>query len=405
MKPFLLNLAASACLTGMFTSTSLSAATYKNVYTFKGPPTDGVAYDAALTYQDGLFYGATVYGGPNRCHKQYTCGVIFSLDPSTGTEKVLYNFVGGRFGQGPDGHLLYAGGNLYGTTSFQGKSGYPYCGCGVVFKFNLKTGKLKILHAFGGNDIDGSGPSGPLVIVNGILYGTTQAGGVCQDQGGCGGTVYKLDLATNEESILHAFTGGADGTGPMGGLVYENKLLYGTTIQGGGTGCGSSFGCGTIYSVDPASGAETVMHSFGDGTQGSYPEAQLAYASGLFYGTTAFGGTEAGCGDNRGCGTIFSFDPSTNAETILYNFGDGPLGYFVTTRVVYQKNKLYGTSTVGQGTGAASVFELSLADGKLKDFVTFPYTGEAYDVTVLNGNIYGTNSGDTPDGLIFEVTP
>jgi hypothetical protein len=52
-------------------------------------------------------------------------------------------------------------------------------------------------------------------------------------------TVFKLTPPAKghtawTETVLHSFTGGADGAGPRGGLVLDTKgALYGTTILGG----------------------------------------------------------------------------------------------------------------------------------------------------------------------------
>jgi uncharacterized repeat protein (TIGR03803 family) len=57
----------------------------------------------------------------------------------------------------------------------------------------------------------------------------------------------------------------------------------------------------------------TTLHSFGAGTDGSFPWAPLLYVKGTLYGTTSAGGT-------YGKGTIFSMS-LTGAETVLHSFG------------------------------------------------------------------------------------
>jgi uncharacterized repeat protein (TIGR03803 family) len=79
--------------------------------------------------------------------------------------------------------------------------------------------------------------------------------------------------------------------------------LYGTTSEGGGE-C-NGFGCGTVFSLDPATGAETVVYSFctqpycGDG---AYPASGLLDMNGALYGTTEEGGTYA-------YGAVFAITP------------------------------------------------------------------------------------------------
>src|SRR2546421_524554 len=95
------------------------------------------------------------------------------------------------------------------------------------------------------NRPDGSGPYAGLIRDGaGNFYGTTESGGVAAY-----GTVFKLD-ATGTETVLYSFAGGADGSTPLGDLIRDAVgNFYGTTSQGGGTGC-ASYGCGTVFKLD-----------------------------------------------------------------------------------------------------------------------------------------------------------
>src|SRR6202035_5498967 len=70
-------------------------------------------------------------------------------------------------------------------------------------------------------------------------------------------------IAESNEKVLYSFAGPpGDGTEPLAGLIDVDGMLYGTTIYGGAsTTCGSE-GCGTVFSVNPTTGAETVLYSF-----------------------------------------------------------------------------------------------------------------------------------------------
>ena len=111
----------------------------------------------------------------------------------------------------------------------------------------------------------------------GNLYGTT------------GGAVFKLDTA-GTFAVLYTFTGGTDGSGATGVIRDAAGDLYGTTVEGGGTGgvCGS-FGCGTVFKLD-STGTQTVLHRFTGGADGFFPSAGLVLdASGDLYGTSKGG--------------------------------------------------------------------------------------------------------------------
>ena len=167
-----------------------------------------------------------------------------------------------------------------------------------------------VLYAFQ-FDPDGAYPQSGLIDVNGMLYGTTVAGG--QDGSNCTygtcGTVYRVG-ANGEEKVLHRFADGSDGATPMAGLIDVNGVLYGTTAEGGAGGsCFLAGGnCGTVYSITTA-GAETVLYRFAGGTDGFAPAASLTNVNGTLYGTTYFGGDKDECCHVYGFGTVFSLSP------------------------------------------------------------------------------------------------
>ena len=112
---------------------------------------------------------------------------------------------------------------------------------------------------------------------------------------GCG-TVFKVD-GEGRETVLHAFTGGADGAYPQAGLVRGKRgNLYGTSSGGGGSGAG------TVFMLDRR-GRQTVLHTFTGGADGGYPFAELLPDDGgSLYGTALGGG-------GFGAGTVFKLTP------------------------------------------------------------------------------------------------
>src|SRR5579862_8023787 len=276
------------------------------LWSFGKPARLGSGPMAGVIDVNGTLYGTTIDGGCRGCG-----GTVFSLDPATRTHKVLYGFPCSG-SQCPDGAQPVAGlislnGLLYGTTTYGG------LGAGTVFSVDPGTGAETVLYAFAGGS-DGAEPVGSLVAVNGILYGTTSAGG----GSGNNGIVFSVDLATGIETVVHAFEK-TDGLGPTG-LIDVNGTLYGVAGFGGNlnTGCyGGSLGCGTVFSIDPGTGAITVLYAF-SGPDGSEPDG-LVDVKGMLYGTTFWGGAKSGDGG----GTAFSLDPATGAETVLHSFTGG----------------------------------------------------------------------------------
>ena len=104
--------------------------------------------------------------------------------------------------------------------------------------------------------------SGLLLDDQGNLYGSTYEGGkyTCPPGGpiGCG-VVFKLTPHANgrwAESVLHSFGKGKDGSGPGGGLFRDSAgHLFGVTDDGGyfGGPCGKggAIGCGVVFEITP----------------------------------------------------------------------------------------------------------------------------------------------------------
>jgi len=308
---------------------------------------------ALIRDSEGNFYGTAIQGGPAGL------GSAFKLD-KTGTVTVLHAFTGGEDGIYPVSALVRdAAGNLYGTTLGCGVYGGG-CGdlWGKVFKVDT-NGKETVLHTFSGG-ADGSVPMAGLIRDGaGNLYGTTSGGGAS----GSGGVVYKVDR-TGKFSVLHSFSG-ADGIGPyMGHLILDPAgSLYGTTQVGG------AFASGVVFKVDPT-GKETVLYNFKGGEDFGHPTMPLVRdAAGNLYGTTYYGGGYYACGGQAGCGTVFKVD-TNGKETVLHRFRSGTDGANpLQGLVVDSAGNLYGTTQWGGDpnvqcgnttTGCGAVFKLSL---------------------------------------------
>jgi uncharacterized repeat protein (TIGR03803 family) len=366
-----------------------AAKTYTTLYAFGG--TDGAVPRAALVAdKDGNLYGTTQNGGDlTLCHQQ-GCGTVFKLLPGGG-ETVLHVFEGRSQGDGaiPDGALILdKDGNLYGTTVAGGDNSL-----GTAFRL-APDGTETILHAFTGpNHADGSTPSAGLVRDGGgNLYGTTIVGG----NSGCNlrgcGTVYRI-APGGTESIVYDFTGGSDGASPGNGALVKDDAgnLYGTTVAGGDLACGSA-GCGVVYKLT-RHGHETVLHAFSGGGDGTNPIGGLTIdAEGSLYGTTQAGG--GGCA-NLGCGTVFKIAPD-GTYSVLYAFAGGSDGgYPFAAPLVDRKGNLYGT-TDGGGDAACNcgtVFKLAPDGGeRVLHAFTAGDDGRGSDAPLISvqGTLFGT---------------
>jgi uncharacterized repeat protein (TIGR03803 family) len=309
------------------------------VYSFQQNGTDGHWPYASLTNVKDTLYGTTWMGGA------YTQGAVFSINPATGAETVLYSFCSQQNcadGAQPLAGLLNVNGTLYATTSSGGAHSYE----GAVISIDLSTRAEAVLYSFCSqqNCADGASPVSDLMKMNGVLYGTTLVGGAYD-----AGTVFSLDPTTGKETVLHSFCSKkncADGSSPHGGLVNVAGTLYSTTEYGG------AYNKGTVFAINPTTGAETILYSFcsqQDCIDGSVPFAGVVAVKGNLYGSTVEGGGNDKC-DGFGCGTVFAVDISTGDETVLHSFcskkkcsdGSEPFANLVAVNGI-----LYGTTVAG----------------------------------------------------------
>ena len=326
-------------------------------------------------------------------------GLVYRLNKN-GLETVMYNFKDGSDGAYPSGGLVRdKAGNLYGTTTGGGASN-----AGTVFEL-AGVGKEKVLYSFAGA-ADGADPEAALTVdVAGNLYGTTIAGGTNGN-----GTVFKLTRpkagAKWTETVLYSFGTGTDGATPVASVAFDKTgNLYGTTSAGG------AYGYGTIFELMPSGSAwtETILHDFQDGDDGAVPFAGLiANKAGTFYGAAGEGGTGGG-------GTVFELTPASGGWTftVLYSQAGWNVSGTFRNLLLDASGNLYGTTHCDGAPEAGTVYELTPANGSWTYTLLYTFTGGTdglYSFSNLvfeQGKLYGTtNEGGTDDaGVVFEVTP
>ncbi|HKD84462.1 MAG TPA: choice-of-anchor tandem repeat GloVer-containing protein [Terriglobales bacterium] len=302
---------------------------------------DNISYPldyGGLTFgPDGNLYGTTKQGGPSNY------GIVFRLQPPPRvctsvlclwSRTILYEFSGAPDGGYPESNVIFDGaGNLYGTTAN-----------GVAYELTPAGGgwNEQVIPYNGGTS------AGLVIDSAGNLYGVGVAG-----SHGHGG-VFELSPSPSgwTETVLYNFTGGSDGTTPVGGLIFDRAgNLYGSTSHGG------SGGGGTIFELSPSAGGWTLntLCSFAGNAQNFGPQSPLTMdAAGNLYGTTM--------SDGHGAGTIFKATNSGGVWTCtdLYKFQFGPDGGFPIGGVTLDNDgNLYGTASEGGAYSAGVVWEIT----------------------------------------------
>src|SRR6202142_2031322 len=373
----------------------LQAQTKSMLYSFNNETGDGDSPMAGLTMDSkGNFYGTTMFGGSD------ADGTFFMVTP-TGSETVLYSFCDiGVDGSTPTGGLVMdKRGNLYGTTTTGGANGE-----GTVFKFT-PDGAETVLYSFCSEPMcaDGYYPVAGLIMDSKRnFYGTTIYGGADG-----AGAVFKL-TSVGPETVLFSFClnmNCSTGASPYAGLMMDSAgNLYGTTAYGGAKTEG------IVFELSPG-GTETVLYSFGSAPgDGATPYTDpIMDKEGNLYGTTVNGGAS-------GMGTVFELAPG-GVETVLYSFGstpgDGTTPY--VGLIMDKEGNLYGTTRSGGAANYGAVFELSPPDkvgGAWTETVFTSFMGSdgsyPYGRLIMDKekNLYGTTSGGGPDGLgtVFKIS-
>jgi uncharacterized repeat protein (TIGR03803 family) len=390
-----LALGAVMCMPVLFVAVaapSAEAATERVVYSFcsQAGCVDGKGPYAGLLAVKGVLFGTTSEGGTGRC--RHGCGAVFSIDPETGAEAVLHSFDrNGTDGLFPLAAPFSFKNKLYGTTRYGGNGSCTqnYVGCGAVFSLDARSGAETVLYSFQNSGTDGSEPWAALIAFKGSLYGSTSSGG---SEGY--GTVFQLDRNTGAETVVHSFQY-SDGANPLDRLIDVNGMLYGTANRGG------AYGYGVVFAVDPSAGTETVVHSFQhNGADGTFPQAGLIAVNGMLYGMTYAGGQNDG-------GTIFSLDPNTGAVTVLYSFAGGA---YPVSHLVGANGMLFGTTPSGGIHELGTVFSFDPATGIENDLHTFGNNGtDGYypegNLVRVGRTLYGTTDygGAHDGGTVFSI--
>jgi uncharacterized repeat protein (TIGR03803 family) len=366
--------AATAVSGGLVYRSTVNGSSVTSLHQFS--TTEGYAPKAGLLKgSDGLLYGSTRLGDASVVN---STGTIYRMAVDGTAFVILHRFgiysetnVNGNPVNGdgayPESALIEGSdGDFYGVTRAGGANG-----TGVIFRLSRDGTVFTKLHDFGPvtslatdsliKNVGGASPIGTLVEAGGYIWGTAAEGGAFGR-----GTIFRMTLDGGVFEWVHEFTDvsasspytNTDGASPLAGLtVGGDGFIYGTAAIGG------AHGVGTLYSVELASKAFTVLHDF-DSKEGATPSGALVVGlDSRLYGPTSGGGTDSG-GSETNFGTIFAIErsganPSAANFAKLYSFdgkdGSAPYGPLLQL----DSATFVGIAAAGGKCSQGTLFQLS----------------------------------------------
>jgi len=357
--------------------------------------TDGADPFGGLVLVGGTLYGTAGYGGTNGD------GTVFAVNTDGTGFRILYSFgMGAPYGSGSDSDgrtpstsLTLSGNMLFGAPVQGGTNDE-----GVVFAVNTNGTGFTTLHMFNFLS-DGEPPEGSLVLAGNELYGTTLDGGTNSSGEAGGGTVYAVNTEGTSFTVLHAFGGvttqapyvqtNGDGAYLQGSLLLSGNTLYGTASAGGTNGSGD------VFAVNTDGTSFKVLHTFSPfyfsafyGTwsnlDGVTSGAGLVLSGNTLYGTAAFGGTNT-------VGTVFAVNADGTGFTVLHTF-NGLDGVAPGANLLLSNNVLYGTTSGGGTNGAGTIFAITMLSNPAID---------ANSLEAAEGQLQFVVTGLTPGSVVY----
>jgi uncharacterized repeat protein (TIGR03803 family) len=278
---------------------------------------------------------------------------------------------------------------------------------GIAPALTAQSATSSTFYPFAGGTKDGDGPTMLIQALDGNFYGITSLGGggganCINDSVGCG-TIFEISAA-GKETVVHSFTGGADGGIPSSIIQGPDGNIYVTTIIGGPDSassnptstvlniCTDSDGnadaapccvngqspatCGGIFEFTPAQASPVTLnplYTFTGGTDGASPGTLIlgatASQSEVIFGTTlACSNCSFDASNNDDYaganiyGTVFSFVPKgSTAETpstiVTFPLTFSPVNFtlsYPNSLIQSGPDTLYGTTQMGGDTNITS---------------------------------------------------
>ena len=374
-------------------------------YTLLDPPagmsidTNGLISWTPSFSQDGDFIIRTVASrGALSATNQFTVTVTSSFNPPQviPTPSALHTFsvIEGQVAP----NVTVVGDMIYGVVD-GGTAGLGFDG-GFIFKMKNDGTGFEMLKNFvktgtggAGSFSQGMSPNSPLVVVDGMIYGTTMLGGTSAQ-----GTVFKLSTNGTGFSVIKSFDGNPQGH-PNSGLTFQGKSLFGSLSVA------TALDDGGIFRIDTNGLNYGVYASRAVGASPLYPNAPPVVVGNKIYDTAAL----SLIGEDYGPGILWSVTTNDTSFTIMKSFPDNVLGS-TPTEVTEDGGWLYGVSDSVSAFSRGSVYRVKTDGTGFQTLYAFSETNNAgykpvSGLTVMEGMIYGATElgGANNGGALYRM--
>lgn len=429
---------------------------FRSLYGFgysAGSYPNGKQPNGSLVLYNNELYGTTQAGGANGY------GVIFKYNMTSNAFTKLADFGGSTNGSQPTDGMTLLNGIFYGATGYGGTFGY-----GTIYTFDPATSIVTYLHNFNYNGSTGSNPLFKLTLYNNLLYGSSTNAGIIRDgnifvfdpstnvitsefsTGNDGEslnsdflidgnkfiavtTQYKnsmisYDPATKKKETIFTFNTAPLGSEPNRSMLYDDGIFYSCTSLGG------TNNLGVVFSFNPKTSVYKVLYNL---TTAAYSLGDFTKMGNILYAPANSGYYNGEKTQNYGA--VFWIDLATNNASYLSctpgGAGMGPVGVMVPadfypdqllvvttfgnsgsaggkiTKFSTTTNQFIGNGTSTFGNGSFPGYATKTSDGRV--FVTTQYSG-TYNQGTLHQQSVGTKTsfqssktGRGPNGAIAEL--
>lgn len=158
-----------------------------------------------------------------------------------------------------------------------------------------------------------------------------------------------------------------------------------------------------VFGVTPHTIAQTfaTLHNF-SGSDGASPYAGLLVSGNTLYGTTHLGGGSQ-------AGTVFKIQTDGTGFKVIYNFSGGTDGAQPLATLVLDRATLYGTTVGGGQFGAGTVFKLNTNGTGFTNLYSFTGGDDGSQpnggLVLVSNTLYGTTyvGGPAQVGTVFAI--